>query len=73
MTNWSVPLASVHVSDEDIDAVTQVYRSGWLTMGPETERFEQALASEHLMSEERHALHRDGRKIFFDFAEDVLL
>src|ERR1700751_4069842 len=44
MTSWSVPLASVRVPEEDIEVVAEVYRSGWLTMGPETERFEQALA-----------------------------
>jgi dTDP-4-amino-4,6-dideoxygalactose transaminase len=34
----------LEVPEEDIDLVADVYRSGWLTMGPETERFEEALA-----------------------------
>ena len=28
MTSWSVPLADVHVPDEDIEVVAEVYRSG---------------------------------------------
>jgi dTDP-4-amino-4,6-dideoxygalactose transaminase len=39
-----VPLTDVRVPEEDIEAVAATYRSGWLTMGPETERFEQAFA-----------------------------
>jgi dTDP-4-amino-4,6-dideoxygalactose transaminase len=42
VADWKVPLADVRVPEEDIDAVAAVYRSGWLSMGPETERFEQA-------------------------------
>jgi dTDP-4-amino-4,6-dideoxygalactose transaminase len=45
MTDWKVPLADLRVSEDDIRAVADVYRSGWLSMGPETERFEEALAS----------------------------
>jgi dTDP-4-amino-4,6-dideoxygalactose transaminase len=44
MPVWKVPLAEVRVSEEDISVVADVYRSGWLSMGPETERFEQAFA-----------------------------
>src|SRR5215211_1848499 len=44
MADWKVPLADVRVPEDDIRAVSEVYRSGWLSMGPETERFEQALA-----------------------------
>jgi dTDP-4-amino-4,6-dideoxygalactose transaminase len=44
MTNWRVPLADVRVPEADIRAVAEVYRSGWLSMGPETERFEETLA-----------------------------
>jgi dTDP-4-amino-4,6-dideoxygalactose transaminase len=44
MTAWKVPLADVRVSEEDVGAVADVYRSGWLSMGPETERFEEELA-----------------------------
>jgi len=33
------------VTDGDLATVTDVYRSGWLSMGPRTEEFEQALSS----------------------------
>src|SRR5947209_2272952 len=43
MTDWRVPLVDVRVPEDDIQAVVDVYRAGWLSMGPETERFERAL------------------------------
>lgn len=42
--NWKVPLASVDLSPDEIAAVEQVLRSGWLSMGPVTEEFEGAFA-----------------------------
>ena len=45
MTDWKVPLADVRVSEEEIAAIVETYRSGWLSMGPETSRFEDAFAS----------------------------
>jgi dTDP-4-amino-4,6-dideoxygalactose transaminase len=44
MSDWKVPLADVTVPEADIDAVAATYRSGWLSMGPETERLEHAFA-----------------------------
>jgi dTDP-4-amino-4,6-dideoxygalactose transaminase len=44
MTQWKVPLADVRLAEEDIDAAVAAYRSGWLSMGPRTERFEADLA-----------------------------
>jgi dTDP-4-amino-4,6-dideoxygalactose transaminase len=44
MPDWRVPLADVVVPECDIDVVADVYRSGWLSMGPRTAEFEQALA-----------------------------
>jgi dTDP-4-amino-4,6-dideoxygalactose transaminase len=41
---WQVPLADVVVPEEDIAAVADVYRSGWLSMGPRTEEFERRFA-----------------------------
>jgi len=41
---WDVPLADVIVTDEDIGIVSEVYRSGWLSMGPRTEELEARLA-----------------------------
>lgn len=45
MPPWQVPLADVIVPEEDIAVVADTYRSGWLSMGPETEAFEAELAA----------------------------
>jgi dTDP-4-amino-4,6-dideoxygalactose transaminase len=42
--SWAVPLADVRLESEDVEAVLDVLRSGWLTMGPRTAAFEAALA-----------------------------
>ena len=44
MAPWKVPLADLRAEQEDIDAVVDVYRSGWLSMGPRTEELERAFA-----------------------------
>ena len=41
---WEVPLADLNVPEEDIQEVAEVLRSGWLSLGPQTERFESAFA-----------------------------
>jgi dTDP-4-amino-4,6-dideoxygalactose transaminase len=41
MPEWRVPLADVEVSEEEIAAVAETYRSGWLSMGPRTEELEE--------------------------------
>jgi len=41
---WQVPLADVVVTEADIEAVAETYRSGWLSIGPRTEEFEGAFA-----------------------------
>jgi dTDP-4-amino-4,6-dideoxygalactose transaminase len=53
MPGWKVPLADVAVPEADIALVADVYRSGWLSMGPRTEAFERALAE---YTGARHAL-----------------
>ena len=53
MPDWQVPLADVVVPEEDIAAVAEVYRSGWLSMGPRTAAFERALEE---YTGARHAL-----------------
>jgi dTDP-4-amino-4,6-dideoxygalactose transaminase len=40
MPEWKVPLADVEIGEPEIDAVVDVYRSGWLSMGPRTEELE---------------------------------
>jgi dTDP-4-amino-4,6-dideoxygalactose transaminase len=53
MTPWDVPLADLVIEDEDLEAIVDAYRSGWLTMGARTEQFEQAFAA---YTGARHAL-----------------
>jgi dTDP-4-amino-4,6-dideoxygalactose transaminase len=42
---WRVPLADVVVSEDDLAAVADAYRSGWLSQGPRTREFEEAIES----------------------------
>jgi dTDP-4-amino-4,6-dideoxygalactose transaminase len=42
---WRVPLADVVVSEDDLAAITDAYRSGWLSQGPRTREFEEAIES----------------------------
>jgi dTDP-4-amino-4,6-dideoxygalactose transaminase len=44
MAPWRVPLAEVALSEDDLAAVVDAYRSGWLSMGPRTATFEYAFA-----------------------------
>jgi dTDP-4-amino-4,6-dideoxygalactose transaminase len=41
-----IPLTDVRLEQEDIDAVADTLRSGWLTMGPRTQAFEEAFATQ---------------------------
>jgi dTDP-4-amino-4,6-dideoxygalactose transaminase len=41
---WIVPLTDVQLSEDDLAAVADCLRSGWLTMGPLTQAFEAAVA-----------------------------
>ena len=43
--NWRVPLADVQLGVEEENAVLEVLRSGWLTMGAVTQAFEEEFAS----------------------------
>jgi len=45
MARWKVPLADVVVPEEDIEVVADVYRSGWLSMGPATVALETDFAA----------------------------
>src|SRR6478672_11781892 len=42
---WRIPLADVDMGEPEIAAVTEVLRSGWLTMGEKTQAFEAAMAA----------------------------
>jgi dTDP-4-amino-4,6-dideoxygalactose transaminase len=53
MADDLIPLFDISLREEEIDAVAETLRSGWLTMGPRTESFERAFA-EHLGT--RHAI-----------------
>jgi dTDP-4-amino-4,6-dideoxygalactose transaminase len=51
---WRITLADVVIGDEERRAVDEVLRSGWLSLGPRTERFERALGemlgSQHVLA-----------------------
>jgi len=44
MQDWLVPLSDVRFSAEEVEAVADVYRSGWLSQGPRVAAFEAAFA-----------------------------
>ncbi len=44
MTDWRVPLSTLPMPEDDVQAVVDCLESGWLTMGPRTQAFEAALA-----------------------------
>jgi dTDP-4-amino-4,6-dideoxygalactose transaminase len=44
MSDWRVPLTDIAMPEQDVEAVLDCLRSGWLTMGPRTQAFERALA-----------------------------
>ncbi len=41
---WEIPLTDVVIEESDLEAVAECLRSGWLTMGPRTKAFEEAVA-----------------------------
>lgn len=47
MTRWRVQLSDVNFGSEEQEAVAEVLKSRWLTMGPKTEEFERAFAYLH--------------------------
>ena len=42
---WKIPLSDIDLGDEEIEEVTKVLRSKWLSMGPVTQRFEEEFAN----------------------------
>jgi dTDP-4-amino-4,6-dideoxygalactose transaminase len=53
MPEWRVPLADVEITEQEIAAVAETYRSGWLSMGPRTEEMEEKFAA---YTGSRHAI-----------------
>jgi len=47
LTEWKIPLADVDIGDEETEAVLQVIRSGWLTMGRCTSKLEGRFGQYH--------------------------
>jgi dTDP-4-amino-4,6-dideoxygalactose transaminase len=45
MSEWRVPLTEIEVPEQDVQAVLDCLESGWLTMGPRTRAFEEALGA----------------------------
>jgi dTDP-4-amino-4,6-dideoxygalactose transaminase len=41
---WKIPLSDIDLGEEEIEEVTRVLRSKWLSMGPVTQRFEEEFA-----------------------------
>ncbi|MDD2904098.1 MAG: DegT/DnrJ/EryC1/StrS aminotransferase family protein [Syntrophales bacterium] len=54
MAAWKVPLADLQFGPEEIEAVTQVLQSGWISQGPKVQQFEaefaQFLGVEHALA-----------------------
>jgi dTDP-4-amino-4,6-dideoxygalactose transaminase len=42
---WKVPLSNIDIGAEEVESLTEVLRSRWLTMGPRTKQFEKAFAA----------------------------
>ena len=45
MSKWKFPLSSPEIGDEEIEAVVEVLKSKWLTMGKKTREFEEKFSS----------------------------
>lgn len=44
MTDWDIPLSDITFDEQEIGTVVEVLRSGWLTMGAATKKFEEKFA-----------------------------
>jgi dTDP-4-amino-4,6-dideoxygalactose transaminase len=45
MVDWLVPVSDVRLTAEEVEAVAETYRSGWLSQGPRVAEFERAFAA----------------------------
>jgi dTDP-4-amino-4,6-dideoxygalactose transaminase len=77
--SWVVALTDVRITEEDVDAVLDCLRSGWLTMGPRTAAFEEAFAdyvgSRHAIavSSGTAALHLAARATNIEPGDEVVV
>jgi dTDP-4-amino-4,6-dideoxygalactose transaminase len=75
----SIPFHKTHVSDREIEAVVEVMKSGWLTMGPKTIEFEnqfkECIGSNHAisMNSATAALHLALKAIGLKKDDEVIL
>ncbi len=53
MSNWNIPLSDIDFDERETQAVLEVLKDKWLSMGPKVEAFEAAFRT---MSESPHAL-----------------
>jgi dTDP-4-amino-4,6-dideoxygalactose transaminase len=79
MSEWRVPLTDIAMPEEDVQAVADCLRSGWLTLGPRTQAFEGGLAS-HVgtphaiaVSSGTAALHLACRAAGFGHGDEVIV
>jgi dTDP-4-amino-4,6-dideoxygalactose transaminase len=76
---WKIPLSDIDLNDEEIDAVTEVLESKWLSMGPKTEKFEQEFAKylgvKHAfaVSNGTAALHIANRVLGISKGDEVIM
>ncbi len=64
-----IPVLQPSIGQEEIDAATEVLRSGWLGLGPKTEQFEQQFAS---FAQSRFAVALNSGTAALHLALDVL-
>ncbi|MBT9150548.1 MAG: UDP-4-amino-4-deoxy-L-arabinose--oxoglutarate aminotransferase [candidate division WS2 bacterium] len=66
---WEIPLSDIDLDDKEIEAVTEVLMSKWLSMGPVTQRFEEEFAE---YFEVKHAFGVSNGTVALHIAHKVL-
>lgn len=69
MEHKLIPVLQPSIGQEEVDAATEVLRSGWLGLGPKTEQFEQQFAS---FADSRFAIALNSGTAALHLALDVL-
>jgi dTDP-4-amino-4,6-dideoxygalactose transaminase len=78
-TKWKIPFCELPYGKEEREAVDRVLASGWLTMGPRTEKFEAAVAKslkvKHaiMISSGTAGLHMALRSVGIEPGDEVLV